>query len=130
MSNALQTQVDGNHYKVLKIQPLELAYLIGASPCFTKAAKYLTRDKGDQKINIDKALHVIAIEHEISRKSYQAIKDHYPAVESPLISAQALLLINIFTENEDIRAALYSMYMRNYSAATEAVKQYRSKLDV
>ena len=51
--SALDTQIDGGHYKDVKIQPIELAYKLGASPAFCKLAKYLSRDKGDKKINLN-----------------------------------------------------------------------------
>lgn len=65
MSNALEQQVGGSHYKDMKMQPAELAYKVGGSPMFCKLAKYLTREKGDRNMNLEKALHCIALENEM-----------------------------------------------------------------
>ena len=65
MSNALEQQVGGTHYKDMKMQPAELAYKVGGSPMFCKLAKYLTRDKGERVDNLNKALHCIALENEM-----------------------------------------------------------------
>jgi DNA-binding phage protein len=45
--------------KNVKIQPIELAYKLGASPAFCKLAKYISRQKNDKKINLQKAIHCI-----------------------------------------------------------------------
>lgn len=57
--SALETQQGGNHYKTMKLQPVKLGYKIGATPCFVKLAKYLTRNKNDKKENLEKAFHCI-----------------------------------------------------------------------
>lgn len=66
MSNALNTQVDGNHYKEQKMQPLELAYRVNGSPCFTKLAKYASRKKVDRLGDLKKAIHCIQLEQELN----------------------------------------------------------------
>ena len=65
MSNALEQQVGGSHYKDMDMQPAQLAYMVGGSPMFCKLAKYLTRDKGNRNENLNKALHCIALENEM-----------------------------------------------------------------
>ena len=65
MSNALEQQVGGSHYKDMDMQPAQLAYMVGGSPMFCKLAKYLTRKKGDRNENLNKALHCIALENEM-----------------------------------------------------------------
>ena len=62
MSNAFDNQVDGDHYTKMAMQPIELAYLVGGTPCFCKLAKYATRIKGERQINLDKAIHCIELE--------------------------------------------------------------------
>ena len=64
-TNALDVQIDGDHYKKQPIQPVELAYYVNGTPCFCKLAKYLTRDKGDKLVNIKKALHCIGLERDL-----------------------------------------------------------------
>ncbi|MBB4039125.1 hypothetical protein GGR34_000760 [Microvirga flocculans] len=59
---ALDTQVGGNHYSKLKIQPFEYSMANGLGPAEHTAIKYVTRwkDKGGIK-DIDKAIHTLHI---------------------------------------------------------------------
>lgn len=129
MSNALSVQIDGNHYKEQKIQPLELAYLIGATPCFTKLAKYITRNKGDRMINLDKAIHCIKIEEEIREASLYHLLEVYPLLSSYPRLDQANILIDLFSDDIHIRDALKAMVQQNYKDAVIAVEKLRSTLD-
>lgn len=129
MSNALDIQVDGDHYKKQKMQPIELAYLVGGTPCFTKLAKYITRDKGDRNINLDKAIHCIAIEEEISGKAYDHVAARYPVVSWSSDKGQAFMLIDIFSEDEDIRFALKYMLQRDYTRAIEHVVKFKDRMN-
>lgn len=129
MSNALDIQVDGDHYKKQKMQPIELAYLVGGTPCFTKLAKYITRDKGDRNINLDKAIHCIAIEEEISGKAYDHVAARYPVVAWSSDKGQAFMLIDIFSEDEDIRFALKYMLQRDYTRAIEHVVKFKDRMN-
>lgn len=130
MSNALSTQIDGTHYKNQKMQPIELAYLVGGTPCFTKLAKYLTRDKGDKIINLNKAIHCIQIEQEISSKASYHILESYPSLQSYAKSDLAGMVIDVFSEDEQIREALKSMYNQRYEDAISAVTILKSMLGV
>jgi len=55
------SQVGGNHYTKLKIQPLEYAMENNLNPCQAKIVKYITRykDKGGVE-DLKKAAHVLA----------------------------------------------------------------------
>lgn len=127
---ALSTQVDGDHYKKLKMQPLELAYLIGGTPCFTKLAKYMTRDKGDRNINLDKAIHCIQIEQELNKTSSYHIRDTYPLLSNYARLDQAHILINLFSDDVFVQTALKAMIMQNYSDAIGAVVDLKRSLNV
>ncbi len=61
-NNALQAQVGGNHYKKLKIQPVEYIMANNLGFCEGSAIKYITRwrDKGGVQ-DIDKAIHFLQI---------------------------------------------------------------------
>ena len=62
MSNPLNVQIAGQHYTNLLIQPILLSYIVaGGDSVFTKAAKYLSRDKGDKLVNLQKALHCVQL---------------------------------------------------------------------
>tara|TARA_R110001606_G_scaffold181605_7_gene328353 strand:+ start:1241 stop:1630 length:390 start_codon:yes stop_codon:yes gene_type:complete len=67
--SALDTQVGGNHYTEMGLQPFEITYAnfgykgIRAS-CYTKVNKYLVRDKDDHKGQLEKAIHVLQIQLE------------------------------------------------------------------
>jgi hypothetical protein len=58
--SALDTQVGGDHYKKLKIQPMEYSMANKLDPCQHTAIKYITRfrDKGGIA-DLEKAKHVI-----------------------------------------------------------------------
>ena len=58
--NPMDTQVDGDHYKKLKIQPMEYSMANGLDACQHTVVKYVTRfrDKGGEK-DIDKAIHAL-----------------------------------------------------------------------
>ena len=60
--SALDVQVGGNHYKKLKIQPVEYIMANELGFCEGSAIKYITRwrDKGGIQ-DIDKAIHFLQI---------------------------------------------------------------------
>ena len=60
--NPLDTQIAGNHYKKLAIQPIEYSMKNGLDPCQHSAIKYVTRfrDKGGVE-DLEKAKHFIDI---------------------------------------------------------------------
>jgi len=66
---ATNVQVGGNHYTKQGIQPLESTYRnfgyegLKAS-IYTKVNKYLTRDKGTHRQDLQKAIHVLQIQME------------------------------------------------------------------
>ena len=69
VASAIKSQVGGNHYKDQGIQPLEATYAnfgyegLRAS-IYTKVNKYLTREKGSHKTDIEKAIHVLQMQLE------------------------------------------------------------------
>jgi len=69
MTRALDTQVGGNHYTNMKQQPLEKTYLqygyAGVKhSIYTKVDKYLTRNKGTDRVDIEKAIHCLQLQLE------------------------------------------------------------------
>ena len=63
--SAFSDQIQGNHYKKLKRQPLDYCMANNFNACQTHAMKYITRynlkwkDKKDQIKDLEKAKHVI-----------------------------------------------------------------------
>lgn len=59
---ALSTQVGGEHYKNLAIQPIEYAMRNGLDSCQHNVVKYVTRfrDKGGVK-DLEKAIHYLEL---------------------------------------------------------------------
>lgn len=116
MSSALNTQVSGDHYKKLKMQPIELAYRVNASPCFTKLAKYASRRKVDRLGDLNKAIHCIQLEKELillCGNSYEKLRVVEPFFHKILCE---------FTEDEDLFSALYHMYYSNYDLAIRSIE--------
>ena len=70
MINALDTQVAGDHYKNQGIQPFEVTfanfgYQGVRAAAYTKVLKYLTREKGIHRENVEKAIHCLQIQLEL-----------------------------------------------------------------
>lgn len=68
--SALDVQIGGDHYKKLKIQPMEYSMANGLDACQHTAIKYITRfrDKGGVD-DLEKAKHVIDMLIEFEKKA-------------------------------------------------------------
>ena len=129
--SALDKQIDGSHYKGAKLQPIELAYMLGATPCFTKLAKYLTRDKGDKFVNIEKARHCIELEEALETNVWQYVVNNIRALYWKIFKRIGIHpLIEEFTEDVTIRSALQAMFVKDYSAAKFVVNNYKNKCEL
>lgn len=125
MKSALQTQIDGQHYKTQKIQPIELSYMIGGTPAFCKLAKYLTREKIDKKINLQKAFHCICLEEElVDYADYHYEIEH---ICEQTIKDTENLIKTFSSGSNEIYNALLTMYYRNYYSAKVWVNEYALK---
>lgn len=124
--SALETQCDGNHYKTMKLQPIELAYKLGGTPAFCKLAKYLTREKNDKKINLQKAYHCICLEQEL--ESWAGYHYEYEMVDKQIITDNETLIIAFSNGVVEIEQALSEMFYRNYPKAKYWVNQYALKV--
>lgn len=114
--SALDTQIDGNHYKDQKMQPLELAYKVNGSPCFTKLAKYASRRKVDRLGDLKKAIHCIQLEQELSLLTVNRYQD----LKVP--NNFFMKTLGEFTEDKLLFAALHEMYNGDYAQAVRWVK--------
>lgn len=72
MQDSLKTQIDGDHYLKLAIQPMEYSMANGLNPCQHTAIKYVTRykDKGGIE-DLRKAIHTIEMLIEFETKESQ-----------------------------------------------------------
>lgn len=60
MQDSLKTQVNGNHYTKLKIQPMEYSMANGLNACQHTVIKYVTRYKDKNGIeDLMKAMHTL-----------------------------------------------------------------------
>lgn len=124
--NALGTQISGKHYKDMKLQPLELGYILGETPCFVKAAKYLTRDKNDKVENIDKADHCIRVEAELKKHLWKYTFTGINRLYWKNFRKEEIHpLIWEFTEDNLIRLALHRMFLKDYDRACDYVALYK-----
>ncbi|BBK09342.1 hypothetical protein [Klebsiella phage 05F01] len=129
---ASKMQVDGTHYTDMPMQPIELTYLIGGTPCFCKLAKYGSRIKhSDRTIDLNKAIHCIRLEQEFVSKNENIFlknykKPGYVSCETEL----ATTFINIFTQDQDLRDALLFMYIGEYEMAIVRVQNIISRVSV
>ena len=129
--SALDVQIDGQHYKNVKIQPIELAYTLGASPAFCKLAKYLSREKGDKKINLQKSRHCIQLELDLLNLNMYD-RSSEGAYEYNFNSAQKLLtdFSEQFTTSSNFYNALDMMYQGYRETAIEYVEDYAKELGI
>ena len=129
--SALDVQIDGQHYKNVKIQPIELAYTLGASPAFCKLAKYLSREKGDKKINLQKARHCIQLELDLLNLNMYD-RSSEGAYEYNFNSAQKLLtdFSEQFTTSSNFYNALDMMYQGYRETAIGYVEDYAKELGI
>ena len=123
--SALEVQIDGQHYKNQKIQPIELAYKLGGTPAFCKLAKYLTREKNDKKVNLQKAYHCICLEEDL--KFWANYHYEYEMIDHAIIEDNEQLIIDFSNGVYEIQQALFEMYFRDYSKAKYWVNQYALK---
>ena len=72
MSEAINTQVDGDHYVQMTIQPIEFSMLNRLNACQHTAIKYIVRrkwaDKDRRLMDIDKAIHTLQIYRDLIDK--------------------------------------------------------------
>jgi len=64
MTNPYDTQVGGDHYKGMAIQPMQFSMANGLDACTHTAIKYLVRKKGDKNKRAEdlrKAIHCIQL---------------------------------------------------------------------
>ena len=112
MTSALSTQVGGSHYKKSVIQPILLSYAVaGGDSCFTKAAKYLSREK--ENIDSEKAYHVCLLAKELRSYPIMESRDYTINTDLALIDAYA----GQFANKEQIAAVLVNLYKGHYKEA-------------
>jgi hypothetical protein len=70
VSDSLNTQIGGDHYSKLKIQPMEYSMANGLDPCQHNVVKYVTRFRDKNGIeDLKKAIHVIQMLIEFETRS-------------------------------------------------------------
>lgn len=107
-------QVGGDHYSRLKIQPLQLAYLVAdGDSCFCKVAKYLSRDKDDRQEDVQKAIDVLIKASELRKSGVEVT--HYKRKMIGEFSDQ-------FEDAPFIAVVLLSFLSANYDKAIETAK--------
>ena len=65
MSNALETQIGGTHYKVLPYQPIELIGELRMDYFQGCIVKYISRDKNNKIEDLQKAIHYCELAREV-----------------------------------------------------------------
>ena len=118
--SALNNQVSGDHYTTMKLQPMELAYILGATPAFTKVAKYTTRKKDDMLQQVDKALHCVEFEQQ-----FYVQRGFYVKLDMNFVVDK----IEEFTDNTHLQNTLIFMYTGKYEAATECLNKFKKSLN-
>lgn len=130
--SATTFQVDGTHYTKMKIQPMMLASQLNASPCFVKVAKYITRNKDDMFLQLDKAFHVVLLEQELRGDDdfYGMTLDpegHYTMIEVPDVGEKIKAFAGQFLHAEYIHNILRDMFNRDYCEAKQEIRHLRQR---
>jgi hypothetical protein len=68
MSNALETQIGGTHYKVLPYQPIELISKLNLNYFQGNIVKYISRNKDNKIEDLKKAKHYCELAIELDKK--------------------------------------------------------------
>lgn len=110
--SALNYQEGGTHYTEMKMQPLELGYLIHATPCFVKTSKYITRQKGTHLVDLKKGLTCIQIEEELTNRGI-GLQYFEITIDEDYVNK----MIDDFTDILTYRMILKDMYFGEYQKA-------------
>lgn len=131
MSKYLGSQCDGKHYTDMKLQPVQLAEMLGATPEFCKVSKYLTRDKNDKFINIDKAEHCLGLEEELGVKFWKYPYNVLVGLKWKYFKSSYTvhdLIVDFVGQQKGavfIQGALHKMLIKDYDAARVYIQKYR-----
>lgn len=75
--SALEKQVSGNHYKALKIQPVEYIHANGIPFAEGSVIKYVTRWRGKGGIaDLEKAKHFLELLIELEQRAVRSEQEH------------------------------------------------------
>ncbi len=108
--SAFNKQVDGIHYVNQVIQPFKLAYLVADGDAgFCKFVKYLSRNKGDKKANLEKAIHITQLTEEIFKICSKEFPDI--TIESLTILQAATNTLGKEVDPESYNGRLLMLYV-------------------
>ncbi len=130
--SALTEQVDGIHYVNQVIQPFELAYLVADGDAgFCKFVKYLSRDKGDKKTNLEKAIHITKLTAEIFEGHSKSFPKVSPQSVKLIQAATNTLSLDFDPESENVQLMmLYLLFLSNeFQLCIEGVEDMIGDLD-
>ena len=117
---ATSNQVGGEHYKKMKMQPMELAYLVGGTPCFLNICKYITRKKADRNEDLAKALHCIELENQFFHQRCQRYVAEVARFSQPDIKKFSKQFPTK-KEQRFVNAVLQDFYFGAYQKAAEHI---------
>lgn len=109
-----KTQVGGNHYTKLPIQPIEMALKFGCTPTWCKVMKYTCRMKTDPLEDSFKAYHIACLEEAKSKEASQ-----YPRKMGEMFE----FYITRISANPLIQSALTYLQMGYYTLAKDSLKR-------
>lgn len=108
--DALKVQTGGDHYKKLKIQPMEFSMANNWDACAHTILKYVTRhaDKNGRQ-DLEKALHCVELREALWHQRHRAIDvismDAYVrANKLPVIECAVLHALDVWVWNHSARA--------------------------
>ncbi len=117
MTDVFEKQVGGDHYKNLSIQPVQVAYSIGATPMWLTVCKYITRVKDNREEDLQKALHCIELENGM----FELRCSKYIAELAPYEHTDIKAFANQFEDKDFVYNTLHSLYFGYYKQAAELI---------
>ena len=111
--NPLQVQVGGDHYKLMRIQPLQFAMANQWDPCAANILKYVTRHRSKNGLqDLQKAVHYVSLRAELLVRGSNypvpviSVKDYVEQNQLPPAEKAVVLALALWVQLDGIRAQM------------------------
>jgi hypothetical protein len=127
--SSLDVQVDGDHYKSLKIQPMEYAHANDLDWYQGEIVKYITRfrNKGGKK-DLEKIIHLVQVLIELEYPDTTAIGQPPPRIPTDVfVGGQKFEYVP--SQSSSVASSLTEPPLRNPGSQAQGLSAYTSKAD-
>ena len=120
---ALKTQIGGNHYKSMKIQPIELISKLNLNYFQGNIVKYISRDKENKIEDLKKAKHYCELAIELDKvNKLKNIICQNPRHKKVIKEIIRYRRENLF--DEAIGIICFAIYRKDYKEVIKKIEQY------